>query len=90
MRRPNAPELWATIERDVRVLLEELWRKGWFRGATIDEAFFVLCDERNNTPQTRDIGQIVLEIGLSPLRPAEFVTVRLTQQVDVLSREDGA
>ena len=87
---PNAPELWATIERDVRVLLESLWRQGWFRGATIDEAFFVLCDERNNTAQTRDAGQIVLDIGLSPLRPAEFVTIRLTQDVDVLSREDGA
>ncbi len=87
---PNAPELWATIERDVRVLLESLWRKGWFRGATMDEAFFVLCDERNNTAETRDAGQIVLEIGLSPLRPAEFVTIRLTQEVDVLAREDGA
>jgi hypothetical protein len=87
---PNSPELWATIERDVRVMLEGLWRKGWFRGGTIDEAFFVLCDERNNTLETRDAGQIVLEIGLSPLRPAEFVTVRLTQEVDVLSREDGA
>ncbi len=87
---PNAPELWGTIERDVRVLLESLWRKGWFRGATMDEAFFVLCDDRNNTVETRDAGQIVLEIGLSPLRPAEFVTVRLTQEVDVLSREDGA
>ncbi len=87
---PNAPELWATIERDVRVLLEGLWRKGWFRGATMDEAFFVLCDDRNNTQETREAGQIVLEIGLAPLRPAEFVTIRLTQDVDVLSREDGA
>ncbi len=87
---PNAPELWATIERDVRVLLESLWRKGWFRGATVDEAFFVLCDARNNTVETREAGQVILEIGLSPLRPAEFVTIRLTQEVDVLAREDGA
>ena len=87
---PNAPELWSTIERDLRVLLESLWRKGWFRGATLDEAFFVLCDERNNNEETRDRGQIVVDLGMAPLRPAEFVTVRLTQEVDVLAREDGA
>ena len=86
---PNAPELWATIERDIRIMLEGLWRKGWFRGGTMDEAFFVLCDERNNTAETRDRGQILVDIGLAPLRPAEFVTVRLTQEVDVLAREDG-
>lgn len=86
----NAPALWAIIERDIRLMLEGLWRKGWFRGATMDEAFFVLCDERNNPADARDRGQILVDIGLAPLRPAEFVTVRLTQEVDVLAREDGA
>ena len=80
---PNTPALWATIARDVRVLLDGLWRQGWFRGTTMDEAFFVLCDGRNNPPESQAHGHVVVDVGLAPLRPAEFVTVRLIHHVDV-------
>jgi hypothetical protein len=85
----NGPDLWQLVEADVRYFLEELWRRGFLQGATAADAFFVRCDEANNTHEVRDAGQLVLDVGISPFRPAEFVGVRVVQELDVLAREDG-
>lgn len=86
----NGGELWSIIARDVSFFLESLWRLGYLRGSTPEEAFFVVCNEENNTPGTRDKGQLLVDVGLAPFRPAEYIGIRVVQEVDVLAREDGA
>jgi Bacteriophage tail sheath protein len=76
---PNNPDLWARIRRDVGAFLTGLWREGMLFGATPSEAFFVKCDEELNPSDVRDRGQLFIDIGLAPVKPAEFVIFRLSQ-----------
>jgi Bacteriophage tail sheath protein len=76
---PNNPDLWARIRRDVGAFLTGLWREGMLFGATPSEAFFVKCDEELNPTDVRDRGQLFIDIGLAPVKPAEFVIFRLSQ-----------
>ena len=76
---PNTPELWAKIRRNISAFLTVEWRKGALFGTKIEEAFFVKCDEENNPPEIRDLGQVVTEIGVAVVKPAEFVIFRLSQ-----------
>lgn len=85
----NGPDLWATISRDVYFFLDQLWRLGYLRGQAADDAFFVKCDDELNTEETRKAGQVLIDVGLAPFRPAEYIGIRVVQEVDVLSREDG-
>ena len=48
------------------------------------------CDDANNEPAVRDAGQLVVDVGIAPFRPAEFVGVRVVQELDALAREDAA
>jgi phage tail sheath protein FI len=76
---PNDPDLWARIKRDVEAFLTGVWREGMLFGRTPAEAFFVKCDEEINPPDVRDRGQLFIDIGLAPVKPAEFVIFRLSQ-----------
>jgi phage tail sheath protein FI len=76
---PNDPDLWARVRRDIRAFLTGVWRSGALFGLTADQAFFVKCDEELNTPEVCDSGQLIIEIGLAPVKPAEFVIFRLAQ-----------
>jgi phage tail sheath protein FI len=76
---PNNPELWAKIRRDVGAFLTGLWREGMLFGATPSEAFFIKCDEELNPSDVRDRGQLFIDVGLAPVKPAEFVIFRLSQ-----------
>lgn len=76
---PNDPDLWARVRRDVTAFLTGVWRDGALFGLTPQEAFFVKCDAETNPPDVRDRGQLVIEIGLAPVKPAEFVIFRLSQ-----------
>ena len=76
---PNTPELWAKIRRNISAFLLIEWRKGALFGATPQEAFYVKCDAETNPPEVRDLGQVVTEIGLAVVKPAEFVIFRLSQ-----------
>jgi uncharacterized protein len=76
---PNTPELWAKIRRNINAFLVMEWRKGALFGTTPQEAFYVKCDEETNPPEVRDLGQVVTEIGLAVVKPAEFVIFRLSQ-----------
>ncbi len=76
---PNDPDLWARVRRDVGAFLTGVWRSGALFGLTREEAFFVKCDAETNPPDVRDRGQLVIEIGLAPVKPAEFVIFRLSQ-----------
>jgi phage tail sheath protein FI len=76
---PNDPDLWARVRRDVRAFLTVTWRSGALFGATPDQAFYVKCDEETNPQETRDLGQLIIEIGIAPVKPAEFVIFRISQ-----------
>jgi Bacteriophage tail sheath protein len=76
---PNEPSLWKKIIRSVDVFLGDLWKQGALVGAAQDEAYYVKCDEETNPPEVRDVGQLVCEIGISPVKPAEFIVVRIHQ-----------
>jgi len=76
---PNAPDLWSKIRRNVGSFLTGLWATGALLGTTADQAFYVRCDETTNPPETRDLGQVVTEVGVAIVRPAEFVVFRLSQ-----------
>ncbi|MCI0438201.1 MAG: phage tail sheath family protein [Chloroflexi bacterium] len=76
---PNDFTLWQKIKRDVTSFLTVVWRTGALFGQTPAAAFFVKCDEETNPPQLRDLGQVVVEIGIAPVKPAEFVIFRISQ-----------
>lgn len=76
---PNNPELWAKIRRNITAFLTNTWRTGALFGTTPQEAFYVKCDAENNPPEVRDLGQVVIEIGVAVTKPAEFVIFRISQ-----------
>jgi phage tail sheath protein FI len=76
---PNDQDLWARVRRDVSAFLRNVWRSGALFGATPEAAFYVKCDEELNPPEVRDVGQLIIEVGLAPVKPAEFVIFRISQ-----------
>lgn len=76
---PNDVDLWGRIRRTISSFLTRTWRDGALFGTTPDEAFFVKCDAETNPPDVIDAGQVVCLIGVSPVKPAEFVVFKLSQ-----------
>jgi phage tail sheath protein FI len=76
---PNDPSLWQKIIRNVTAFLTNVWRDGALFGLTPQEAFYVKCDAETNPPEVRDLGQVITEIGVAIVRPAEFVIFRIQQ-----------
>ncbi|QSY49875.1 MULTISPECIES: phage tail sheath family protein [Streptomyces] len=76
---PNDDRLWAALRHSVTSFLTDQWRQGALLGRTPDEAFYVICDRTNNTSSTIDAGQVICDIGIAPVRPAEFVHFTITQ-----------
>jgi phage tail sheath protein FI len=76
---PNDHALWARIRRTINSFLVNEWRKGALFGTTPDEAFYVKCDDETNPSEGIDAGQVVCQIGIAPVKPAEFVIFQLSQ-----------
>jgi uncharacterized protein len=76
---PNDEDLWMRVKRTISNFLERIWREGALFGSTPEEAFYVKCDAELNTPTTMILGRLYVEIGVCPVRPAEFVIFRITQ-----------
>lgn len=76
---PNDQRLWKRVTRDISAFLMRLWRQGALFGKTPEEAFYVKCDEETNPPEVIDAGQMIVEIGMCPVKPAEFVIFRIGQ-----------
>jgi phage tail sheath protein FI len=76
---PNDLNTWERLKRDIRAFLTGTWRDGALFGTTTTQAFFVKCDEELNPQDVRDRGQLVVEIGIAPVKPAEFVIYRFQQ-----------
>ena len=79
---PNHHPLWAALRRDVNAFLTNVWRDGALVGTTPGEAFYVKCDAETNPPEVRDAGMVVTEVGIAPVKPAEFVVFKLMQSAD--------
>lgn len=77
---PNSPALWQRIIRNVGDFLLGQWRDGALFGDTPKQAFFVRCDASTNPADVRERGQVVTEIGVAIVKPAEFVIFRIQQQ----------
>jgi phage tail sheath protein FI len=76
---PNDMNLWQRVKRTLNAFLVRTWRDGALFGATPGEAFYVKCDAENNPPEVVDAGQLVVEVGIAPVKPAEFVVFRIAQ-----------
>jgi Bacteriophage tail sheath protein len=76
---PNTPALWERIKRTVGGFLLKEWRNGALFGTTPDKAFYVKCDADTNPAEVREAGQVVTEIGVAIVKPAEFVIFRIQQ-----------
>ncbi len=76
---PNDQDLWARVTRTVSNFLERLWRDGALFGGSPSEAFYVKCDGELNTHDTMMLGRLYVEVGVCPVRPAEFVIFRISQ-----------
>ncbi|QQO09006.1 phage tail sheath family protein [Breznakiella homolactica] len=77
---PNTRDLWKKITRNITSFLLNIWRSGALFGDTPEEAFYVRCDDELNPPESIDAGYVVVELGLAPAKPAEFVVFRVSQK----------
>jgi uncharacterized protein len=76
---PNDHALWSKMRRTISAFLINEWRKGALFGQNPSEAFYVKCDDETNPAEQIDAGMVVCEIGIAPVKPAEFVVFRLSQ-----------
>jgi phage tail sheath protein FI len=76
---PNDHTLWKKLTRDVRAYLMRVWRSGALFGQTAEEAFYVKCDDETNPRYLIDAGQVNVQIGICPVKPAEFVIFSVGQ-----------
>jgi phage tail sheath protein FI len=76
---PNDKDLWERLIRTIRSFLYRVWLDGALFGDTVDQAFYVKCDDETNPAEVIEAGQLNCEIGLAVVKPAEFVVFRLAQ-----------
>lgn len=74
---PNAEPLWARVRRSISNFLTLVWRNGGLEGTKIEEAYFVKCDRTTMTQTDIDSGRLIVIIGVAPVKPAEYVIVRI-------------
>jgi phage tail sheath protein FI len=76
---PNDERLWMQLRIAASNFLHRTWREGALFGSTPEQAFYVKCDSETNPPEVIEAGQVICEIGIAPVKPAEFVVFRLSQ-----------
>ena len=81
---PNDEPLWAKIRLNLGSFMTGLFRQGAFQGSTPDQAFYVKCDGETTTQHDRNRGIVNIEVGFAPLKPAEFVVIRIQQMAGEL------
>lgn len=77
---PNDEELWAQLRLNLNSFMMTLYRKGAFQGSSPSEAFFVKCDSETTTQDDINLGIVNVLVGFAPLKPAEFVVVKISQK----------
>ena len=76
---PNDERLWARISMVASSILGDFWRAGGLKGERSDRAFYIICDETNNTENSITNGEVNLEVGVALQYPAEFVVINISQ-----------
>jgi uncharacterized protein len=76
---PNDEPLWAQIRLNIGAFMQNLFRQGAFQGKTPAEAYFVKCDKETTTQNDINLGIVNIVVGFAPLKPAEFVVIKLQQ-----------
>jgi Bacteriophage tail sheath protein len=76
---PNDEPLWAQIRLNVGAFMHNLFRQGAFQGKTPQDAYFVRCDKETTTQNDINLGIVNIVVGFAPLKPAEFVVIKLQQ-----------
>ncbi|HEX2030414.1 MAG TPA: phage tail sheath C-terminal domain-containing protein [Actinomycetota bacterium] len=76
---PNDEPLWSQIRLNIGAFMQNLFRQGAFQGATPREAYFVKCDGETTTQADIDLGIVNVLVGFAPLKPAEFVVIKIQQ-----------
>jgi len=76
---PNDEKLWIQLRIAATNFLTRVWSDGALFGSTPAQAFYVKCDSETNPPEVIEAGQVICEIGIAPVKPAEFVIFRLSQ-----------
>jgi phage tail sheath protein FI len=77
---PNDEPLWAELRLNIGAFMMTLFRQGAFQGSTASQAFFVKCDSETTTQADIDLGIVNILVGFAPLKPAEFVVVKISQK----------
>ena len=77
---PNSEALWGRVTRTIELFLATCWRDGALAGTTPGEAFYVECSRATMTQDDIDNGRLICQIGIAPVKPAEFVIFRITQK----------
>jgi hypothetical protein len=77
---PNDEELWSQLRLNISSFLMTLYRQGAFQGSTPGDAFFVKCDGETTTQDDINLGVVNVLVGFAPLKPAEFVVVKISQK----------
>lgn len=76
---PNDERLWARVRQSITNFLTRVWRDGALMGVKAEEAFFVKCDRTTMAQDDIDNGRLIIIIGVAPVKPAEFVIIRIGQ-----------
>jgi len=76
---PNDHDLWGRVRRNLSAFLWMEWKEGKLFGQTPEEAYYVKCDAETNTQESIDLGRLYVEIGVNPVKPAEFVIIQIGQ-----------
>ncbi len=74
---PSAEPLWARVRRTISDFLTVVWRNGALEGTKPEEAYFVKCDRTTMTQLDIDSGRLIAVVGVAPVKPAEFVIIRI-------------
>jgi len=76
---PNDEPLWSQIRLNVGAFMQDLFQKGAFQGSTPKQAYLVKCDNETTTQFDIDRGIVNIVVGFAPLKPAEFVIIKISQ-----------
>ncbi len=87
---PNNTPTWDLVERLVSLFLEAQWKAGAFAGEKQEDAFYVKCNAETNPADVRDAGQLIVEVGVAPSLPAEFIIFSVVQKTGDQVADAGA
>lgn len=77
--QPNGPLLWSGLTANISKFLTTFWGQGGLKGQSAAQAFYVICDDTNNTPTTVENGEVNIEVGVALQYPAEFIVINVSQ-----------